>query len=592
MYQSAHTAWLGSRLSSLDKTAVADAVHRSLASPMSSKLRQLAHAEDWGAVISMEIDPRDYSCPKAYFRDAIPVSLFKKAVDLPVDAVSRKTATFRKWMEAERVCYETNQRLYRFLPGKVHHLPEDSAIARHIAGVRKIIKSWIGETPSSEIELGFSPGSTLSERGQRATAAHKLHKSPSSTHQYDSFGYRHFVGTLWCHNMVDAGMRPSLVAGGEYFTVPKTAKVERTAELQPTLNIAVQLGYGRLLRKRLLANTGLRPDITLLNGGVIPLKGLGWDITKAQGIHREVARRASVDQSFCTIDLSSASDSIAKVLVEALLPENWYRQLDSIRTHRISISGPARGEDGGGEMTVLLEKFSSMGNGFTFELETILFAAVACYVTRRSGFWGELGFDVFVYGDDIIVRDELYSDVTSFLRFLGFSVNVKKSFHGSHPFRESCGGDFFLGQNVRPTNIEKTNELSVSEVVTIVNKVKHCSERLEAFSPYSLNQLWFNLLQVLPRGVSVVRGPDWLGDSVVYDPMEGRWITRDIDGRREIRTLEFNRSHGWIPWFKFDPATILVTAILGFGDGVQGIMPRNVVPRARLTWTTLCCTPF
>lgn len=560
---------------SLDLVAIARALHGSLDSPNSAKLLNAVESGDWEAVATMKCDPRGYLTAADYMRDAIPASLLKKAEDLPLET-DRKAATYEKWLAAEYECFRTNQRLYRFQKGMIHHHPLDIAVSGHIDQIRKIIESWIGRKPSSSLELGFSPGSTLSDRGRKATIAHKISNRPSVTPQYDARGYPIFVGTMWHHNMVDAGLQPLIVEGGEYFTVPKTALVDRAAELQPSLLSSVQLAYGRDLRKKVRSNTGLSLH------GTVAYQGFGWDLTKAQDIHREVAMRASVDSSFCTVDLVSASDMQARLCVKVLLPAGWYHHLDGARTHKVKVP---HGDKHDGYR--VLEKFSSMGNGFTFELETIIFAAIACYVTRRAGYWGELGFDVFVYGDDIIIRDELYDDLIAILAFFGFKVNSEKSFKGKHPFRESCGGDFFNGVNVRPTNLERVNDLETSEVITIINKVKHCSERAEAACGSNLNRLWFHLLSCLPRGIRGIRGPADFGDNVIYDPVQGNWIT-DCDGYvTRIQCLVPNADEAWVPWHRFDNPTILAVAVLGFGDGLRGLLPRDPFTTLSIGWTTL-----
>lgn len=604
MLHNSQLSWLEARNRDLDVPGLARALNAALKSPLSFKIAEDAIKGDWEAVMTARCDPRAYQNAEAYFRDAIAASAFKKVQDFKTSH-DRKAATFKKWLASEHACFRTNQRLYAFRRGCVHHTDADKAVARHIDGVRKIIESWIGKGPSSKVELGFSPGSTLSDRGYSATVAHKISNRPSSTPEYDAFGYRHFIGTMWHHHMVDAGLTPSLVRGGEYFTVPKTALVDRPAELQPSLNISVQLGYGRQLRSLLRANTGW----SLTPGLPVAFKSLGWDLKKAQTIHREVACGASVSRAFATIDLSSASDTIAIRLVEALLPSRWFRQLDSCRTHHVSVpereitDGSCEKEsDGKGRKAYYrLEKFSSMGNGFTFELESILFAAMACYVTRQAGFWGELGFDVFVYGDDIIVRDELYSDLKSMLEFFGLSVNDGKSFHGEHPFRESCGGDYFLGSNVRPFSIEKVFDCGSNEIRSVINQIKHCSERLASISNASLNRAWFHALKHLPHRQTQVRGPAWLGDIVIFDPNRDCWVTRQSRDGNETQILGFHEdvTDALVPWYRFDEPTQLAVVVLGFGTskmvskGVRRlfVLPRRPKSVPRTTWYTLECNP-
>jgi hypothetical protein len=89
-------------------------------------------------------------------------------------------------------------------------------------------------------------------------------------------------------------------------------------------------------------------------------------------------------------------------------------------------------------------KFCSMGNGFCFPLETLIFAA-CCHSVGA----GIAGTDFSVYGDDIILRKAFAGDALKLLRVLGFSPNASKTFI-SGPFRESCGADWFGGVDVRP----------------------------------------------------------------------------------------------------------------------------------------------
>jgi hypothetical protein len=84
-----------------------------------------------------------------------------------------------------------------------------------------------------------------------------------------------------------------------------------------------------------------------------------------------------------------------------------------------------------------------MGNGFTFELETLIFCGLISAVTGL-----EPGVNFFVYGDDILVPHKHSKAVLACLRMFGFTPNEKKT-HTTGFFRESCGGDFFCGNAVR-----------------------------------------------------------------------------------------------------------------------------------------------
>lgn len=201
--------------------------------------------------------------------------------------------------------------------------------------------------------------------------------------------------------------------------VPKTAKIFRPIAVEPLGNGYLQKGVDLFMRYR--------------------LKRIGIDLAD-QDLNRRMAREGSEDgpESFCTIDLSSASDSISIELVREILPTDWFVFLNSIRSPSYKYQGNV----------VRYEKFCSMGNGFCFPLETLIFAAVC-----HSVGCGQAGVDYMVYGDDIIVRKPFASKVLDVLKRIGFKPNVSKTFLGG-PFRESCGSDWYSGEDVRPFTLD------------------------------------------------------------------------------------------------------------------------------------------
>jgi len=101
-----------------------------------------------------------------------------------------------------------------------------------------------------------------------------------------------------------------------------------------------------------------------------------------------------------------------------------------------------------------------MGNGFTFPLETAIFACAVEAVYKvfgrklkksnlPRGRFGNFG----VFGDDIICESDKATHVIRLLELLGFTTNASKSFVIG-PFRESCGGDYYKGFPVRGVYIK------------------------------------------------------------------------------------------------------------------------------------------
>jgi hypothetical protein len=193
--------------------------------------------------------------------------------------------------------------------------------------------------------------------------------------------------------------------------VPKNWKTHRTIAKEPTHSLPFQLSLDAWFKGK--------------------LRRWGIDL-RYQTKNQELARLGSIDGSFATIDLEMASDSLSFSAVELLLPPKWVELLCSFRSS--SYKAPWG--------TGTYAKFSSMGNGFTFALETLIFAA-ACKAVGSRRF--------SVYGDDIVIETEYASSVIRLLSFLGFKVNGAKSFvNPQSRFRESCGCDYYKGHFVTP----------------------------------------------------------------------------------------------------------------------------------------------
>jgi hypothetical protein len=112
---------------------------------------------------------------------------------------------------------------------------------------------------------------------------------------------------------------------------------------------------------------------------------------------------------------------------------------------------------------ILYEKFSSMGNGYTFALETLIFWALGKAVNSLTG-----GVVLSVYGDDIICSDCSAALLMEVLQWCGFVLNRDKSFV-TGPFRESCGADWHTGTRVTPQYIRKAS-FRCTDVYLLLNR--------------------------------------------------------------------------------------------------------------------------
>lgn len=289
---------------------------------------------------------------------------------------------------------------------------------------------------------GLGPGANIDAKSYDFYT--KLFNSPLS--RTSDLLYRHYRYALidhptwFCAEVTRrAQCGDSIVEGSRLTFVPKTRDISRTVCTEPTLNMMFQKWVGSFLEGELRGR-------------------LKIDLSFQPNLNREGARLGSLYGSYGTIDLSSASDSISCNLIQSIFPKHFSDILFQTRSPLTILPTGER---------VKLDMISSMGNGYTFPLQTLIFATlvVSCYrvmgIKPTFGSRGPSNFGVF--GDDIIVRKEAYAFVVECLETLGFTVNADKSFN-TGSFRESCGGDYFRGHNIRGVYLQslKTDSLVYS----------------------------------------------------------------------------------------------------------------------------------
>lgn len=486
----------------------------------------LLRYDEYGQLVKLSTDPRHHLDADSYFRSASADSFLRKLEsDLP--GVDRAFATIETWRKSELQCYRSNQRIGEIIDfGTLQGVPCDERILNFFSDAKKFCRWFIGSPPQL-VEGVFGPGATVSDTSRQVTLGNKMSSTPTFTTSA-LFHLVPWTGTAWakaCAMRLDG---PVSVPGNVFFQVPKTSLINRPCAKEPSLNGFWQRGYGKVLASR------------LLNRGI--------SVVDAKGIHMRVACDASVSGKMATIDLSSASDTMCSALVEALLPHDWFTVLDDLRSKRTLIEGKYQ----------MLEKFSSMGNGFTFELETIVFLSICLAVAP----WLTPGVDLYVFGDDIIVPTDVADDVIGALRFCGFSLNEAKSFVEG-PFRESCGGDYFQGFDVRPYFLKELPH-AAQDYMALANGIyalKERSGRLRSACTPGLRRAWFRATDLVALPARDCRGPVELGDIVIHDE-PSKWRVRWRNCIRYVRTYRPVR-RSIVRWDRFDGDVQLACAVYG-----------------------------
>lgn len=345
----------------------------------------------------------------------------------------RRERAITKWLACEELNRSTNVRLmmhsdedFLFLSKGTFpvYVPEVISVARGF------IADTIGElVPWDELKGSFSGGASTSVRRGLGTIARKYQEGTDITED----AIRHFLRLSYSD--VWAPRDFTVVQGNVLFTVPKTSLIDRCAAKEPDYNMFVQKSIGDYIR-RCLKRKGIN-----LND---------------QSVNQRLAREGSLYNTLATLDLSSASDSVTTQLVLLLIPDEWFDFMNDVRSKYTVIDGVPH----------LNEMFSSMGNAFTFELESLIFWAL----TRACAFLTHSKGRISVYGDDIICPVGLQDAVLSTLEYCGFRVNVKKTFFDG-PFRESCGAHWYNGYDITPFYIRKV-PVDVSDWIHLLNSLR------------------------------------------------------------------------------------------------------------------------
>lgn len=228
--------------------------------------------------------------------------------------------------------------------------------------------------------------------------------------------------------------------------VPKTQKAPRLIAAEPVEHMWIQQLVRNQLESR-CAKSSIRNSVHF----------------RDQGENQDFARRGSIDGSFATVDLSSASDRLTCWTVERVFRANLtvLQRLHACRTRWVRNDlHPSLGK------YIALKKFANQGSACTFPVQTLVYTCVAIAallftkkekVTRAS--IERASLQVRVFGDDIILPRISLGILEDMLAYLGLKVNAEKTYSLGN-FRESCGGDFFLGHDVRVSYLAHASKLT------------------------------------------------------------------------------------------------------------------------------------
>lgn len=401
----------------------------------------------------IEIKPENYVDALTFRGDYLVASFLSKYKGLDTGN-DLEAEALQRFSSSEVTCLETNNRLKH--SRKVGYPP----ISRDIIPIaRRKISQLLGPYSTFKVSeaYGWGPGATSDISRRRAFVDTKLSQIPISVTPKALPILRQEIGADLHWSAVILGTDPGSIMGPFCFlphifavksecvidTVPKNSKTHRVIAKENTGNGFLQKGFGSYIRQR--------------------MKRVGIDLDD-QTSNQEAAF-AALDEGLATLDLKAASDTVAIELIYELFPIDWAFALDDVRSHKAVLPN--------GEV-ITLQKFSSMGNGFTFELESLIFWAISSSV---SDVYSDSD-RVWIYGDDIVCSKRCAVELIEVLGYCGFEVNSSKSFV-SGLFYESCGKHYFDRYDVTP--IYQKELLHDEEIIRCANRLIRCAHRFGSF---------------------------------------------------------------------------------------------------------------
>jgi hypothetical protein len=381
--------------------------------PRSLAIWLLFSNQEHDQLIALDFKPSDY-LDGEHFRDSyLSTKFLSKAIFLKTK-VDKKKAALQTFLEAEQACSVINEDNFQTSYKKCKEF------------------EWIHNESIRKIEFilkDFEPDEFFDSANWGPGVTQILKRDTSSTNK---FRYENGI-TRALHNFIEPFLATAYPVwplkkfkfhiGNKIVTVPKNSKTDRTIAIEPGINLWFQKSIGSMIRRR--------------------LSRVGVDLN-SQDRNQRLSRVGSKFNNLATVDFSSASDSISLSTVWNLLPPRWFTMLDLVRSKFGLLEGTL----------IDYEKFSSMGNGFTFELESLIFYVLAWSCCKRLHLDTKL---VSVYGDDVIIPVKAFNLFVEICKIYGFTVNDQKSY-SSGPFRESCGSHYFNGQDCKPYYLKEVVE--------------------------------------------------------------------------------------------------------------------------------------
>lgn len=417
----------------------------------------------------------DYAGDVDAFRSDYQATVLFSKLPSPVENPALKAAAIEGFFEGEKRLEAFNNLWLN--ESKVEAILSNQGV--DLQELKRIVKSILGRAPTLR---------TLAKRGSWSSgSSFLLRRGRSDEAAKCEFGVSCTLPLAKAINdvclpedlsLINWSSRWVLAPGNLLDTVPKDIAKDRSIAKEPEINMFFQKAIGDTIRRCLLH--------------------VGIDLND-QSNNQWCALNA-MRLGLATLDLRNASNSICWGLVYCLLPPDWRDLIFLTRSERGTWNTRQDVRAGVAEWHEY-QMISSMGNGFTFELESLIFFSIclAC---------GVPDYKCYIYGDDIIIPQADCDKVIPVLETCGFEINIEKSFTQG-TFFESCGVYSFEGVDVTPIKIKELLN-GPKDYIVLANKIRWFSHICTQFIDCDRRYLpaWQACIRGLPPDIRrLAHGP-------------------------------------------------------------------------------------
>lgn len=298
-----------------------------------------------------------------------------------------------------------------------------------LQGARKLLGRVLRDLDLTDITPGHGPGA-VAEKIDRFARWDFTSWPKKAEREYPYIAY----GTHSIRALLERGK--GIPLSKESVTrcclVPKDFKGPRLISAESTVTQYLQQGQ----MKKIMSYVSTHPLLSMS----IRLQDQTYNQLQAQRAYRD---------GLVTLDLSNASDTVSTCLVWYLLSDvpKLRRQLMATRSDYLIWK----------DRKIKITAFSPMGSAVCFPVETLVFWAISLSSCQQASLHprsnkctrssSEISRDMAVFGDDIIIPDYALSTLLGTLLSIGCQPNMSKTCWKT-PFRESCGSEWYDGQDV------------------------------------------------------------------------------------------------------------------------------------------------